>query len=459
VRRTTIAAIVGALAACTGVALAMHHHRALGRGVGCPSALKRPWRCRRLSVRLDPAGRTPGRLTLAVAEYHRPGPARPAVLAFAGGPGGAAIPKAGKYRQILAPLLARRDLVVFDQRGTGVSAPMSCPGIEGRASWPPAAIARCGRRLGRRGRFSATADSAADAEAVRRALHIPRVVLYGVSYGTKTATDYARRYPRHVDAMVLDSVVVADTDPLYRRSAAAAGRILDALCAEARCASDPVADLETLVAHMRGGVLRGRADGRPVRILEGEILNAIVEGEASRPRLPAALHAAAAGDLAPLEDALPDHVADVRDDAWSAAAFSATTYLATTCEDASFPWRRSASSAARRRAARRWLATQRDGDYGPFNHEVGRQYGVTGLCEAWPAAGRLAVDPALPDVPALLLAGEVDALTPLEGAREVAAELPRARLVVVGGHDHVVLSTAGPAAVALRAWARTLPGR
>ncbi len=56
-------------------------------------------------------------------------------------------------------------------------------------------------------------------------------------------------------------------------------------------------------------------------------------------------------------------------------------------------------------------------------------------------------------MPAILFSGAADALTPLEGAREVADELPRSTLVVVPVHDHVVLGTSGPAARALAAWA------
>ena len=270
----------------------------------CPQ-LGANWRCRTLVVPLDRSGRTPGTVRLAVAEWHRPGPRRAAVMAFSGGPGGAGIPGAARYRALLKPLLGDRDLILFDQRGTGVSAPLSCPRISGRETFPTAAVRACGRRLGARGAYFSSADSAADAEAVRRALGSPRVVLYGVSYGTKTAADYARRYPRAVRGMVLDSVVVQDTDPLYRRSAVAAARILRELCTDVRCATDPVRDLTRIIARMRDGALRARVARRSVDVTEARLLAAIVAGGATRRRLPAALHAAASGRFGPLAAVLP----------------------------------------------------------------------------------------------------------------------------------------------------------
>ena len=46
-----------------------------------------------------------------------------------------------------------------------------------------------------------------DIEAIRQALGYEKLVLYGTSYGTKVALEYAERYPEHVEALVLDSVV------------------------------------------------------------------------------------------------------------------------------------------------------------------------------------------------------------------------------------------------------------
>lgn len=419
----------------------------------CPRGFGRPWHCAVVSVPLDHSGRVPGRVRLAVALRHRPGPPRPAVLALAGGPGSAALPTRNGFAARLGPLLAGRDLLVVDQRGTGASDPLDCPTIDPHEAWSPRDVRRCAARLRRRGAFAGTDDSVHDLESVRAALHIPRLAVYGISYGSKVAVDYARAAPTRVDALVLDSPIVEDTDPFYRRSAVGAARVLANQCRERRCApgTDPVADLRTLVRRMRDGVLPADA-----QITEGRILHRIVEGGGPLHRLPAALHAAVQGDPGPLAAMLPAIVPDARDPDWLRSGWSRTVYLTTSCEDGDFPWARSAAPGRRRAAVRHELDRLGDRAFTPFDRAVGEQYGAQKICVPWPWAGRRPPPAPVPDVPALLLVGGDDDIAPLEGAREIAAGLPQSRTVVVAGAGHGVLRPSGPAARALRSFAAGL---
>jgi len=71
---------------------------------------------------LDPTGAIPGTVTLSIRrKLAATGAATDAVIALAGGPGQAAMPFANDAAQIMNTALATRDLVVFDQRGTGQS--------------------------------------------------------------------------------------------------------------------------------------------------------------------------------------------------------------------------------------------------------------------------------------------------------------------------------------------------
>jgi hypothetical protein len=67
------------------------------------------------------------------------------------------------------------------------------------------------------------------------------------------------------------------------------------------------------------------------------------------------------------------------------------------------------------------------------------------MCRRWPEASPApyAAPPAgsLPDVPVLMLSGEVDLRTPNETARSAAADWPRAQVVVVPNTGHSTLST------------------
>lgn len=450
-RRSRVA-VVSALA-LMALAAAAPGDLAVGaqiRPQACPAGLPAPWRCAVVDVPLDRRGRVKGRVPLAVALLHRPGPSRPAVLALAGGPAGVAIPRALHYESMLAPLLRNRDLLVVDQRGAGVSGPISCPAIDAEPSWSVADVAQCARQLGPRRAFYRSADSVADLDAARRALRIRRLTVYGVSYGTKVALDYAWRHPRVVDGLVLDSPVVEDTDPFYRRSAVGAARVLANQCTEGACApgTDPVADLRALVARMKRGTLAG-----PPAIGEGALLNAIVKGGRSTLRaLPAALHAAAAGRLKPLAALILPSIPDARQPDWLSAFGSHTIYLATSCEDGDFPWRRSDTLAQRQAAVSKMLGRLGDAAFAPFDRYVGAQYGEARICAPWPNSGHHPAPPPLPNVPALLLVGGDDDLAPLEGAREIAAQLPQAQVDTVAGVGHGVLGTGGAAAAALQAF-------
>ena len=87
--------------------------------------------CAHLTVPLDPSGVVPGSVTLALRRRLAPvGEAHSAVIALAGGPGQSAIPFTETFTELLGPILDTRDLIVFDQRGTGYSHPLACHGFE-----------------------------------------------------------------------------------------------------------------------------------------------------------------------------------------------------------------------------------------------------------------------------------------------------------------------------------------
>src|SRR6266446_9458919 len=102
-------------------------------------------------------------------------------------------------------------LVAFDNRGTGKSCVIDCPGLQTSTLTTieqDAALARdCAAIIGPSRRFYATRDHAEDMESVRVALGVGRIGLFGVSYGTKLALAYALAHPSEVDRIVLDSVV------------------------------------------------------------------------------------------------------------------------------------------------------------------------------------------------------------------------------------------------------------
>ena len=431
--------------------------------------------CARLSVPLDRSGAVPGRISLFVKRVRAlERPRRGAVFVLAGGPGQSNTAAfEGDSLALLSPAFRRRDLIVFDQRGTGRSGVLRCPALE-RASVLDAgpAAGACARRLGARRSLYTSRDSADDIEAIRRELGIRRIALFGTSYGTKVALGYALRYPGNVERLALDSVVEA-TGPnaLYLDSLGAVPRALRALC-RSRCRAftrDPVADVAALVARMAAGPLRGRLFDsrgriRPVAMGSSDLFALLLAGDVDqklRAALPGAVRAALDGDAPPLLrlrrrafalDRVPP----------PPQLLSTALYAATTCEETQLPWVRTAppDPAERRRQAEATAAALPDAAFFPFDRATAVVNDLLELCDRWPTAPAAPVfgQGPLPDVPVLLLEGEDDLRTPVESARRVAVQFPRAALVEVPATGHAVLG-ADTSGCATLAFARFFRGR
>ncbi len=409
--------------------------------------------CAHLTVPLDPSGVVPGTITLALRRRLAPvGEAHSAVIALAGGPGQSAIPFAETFTELLGPILDTRDLIVFDQRGTGYSHPLSCHGFEQPGAFRSGGqlIKSCAEQIGPERAFYTSLDSVADIEALRRALGYEKLVLWGTSYGTKVAEEYAQEYPQHVEALVLDSVVPpTGPDPLDRTTFEAIPRILRQLCAYRQCAQitpNPVGDLGRLVKRMGGGIVRGRYVGphghpNPVAISANELLDILLAGDFDpllRAEFPAAVRAAAGGDNAPLARLL---VHAFGGEGEEGEGIDSPLYFTTTCEEEDFPWSRSASPAARVAQARTQIGALPTSAFAPFTSTNVLDFDELRACAYWPSATPAppAVTEAMPNVPTLVLSGADDLRTPTANARAVAAQIPDAHLLVVPNTGHAVL--------------------
>jgi pimeloyl-ACP methyl ester carboxylesterase len=158
-------------------------------------------------------------LRLAVVRSNAEVAEKDMLVFLAGGPGQAATENAPAALAALDPLLAHRNLLLLDQRGTGGSNPLSCKSEEKPATPDAnleddpaklkAEVARCLAEVEKNAdpRFYTTTVAARDLEDVRKALGSPTFDLVGVSYGTRMAQQYAMHYPNAVRSIVLDGVV------------------------------------------------------------------------------------------------------------------------------------------------------------------------------------------------------------------------------------------------------------
>jgi pimeloyl-ACP methyl ester carboxylesterase len=414
--------------------------------------------CARLSVPLDRSGAVPGRVSLFVKRIRaQRRPRQGALFVLAGGPGQSATAAfEGDGLGVLSPAFRNRDLIVFDQRGTGRSGLLRCRALERSNLFDAGAAAGvCARRLGARSHHYTSRDSVEDIEALRVSLGLDRIGIYGTSYGVKVALGYALTYPAQVERLVLDSVLEVDgPDPLYRPTLEAVPRVLRSLC-RSGCrsfTSDPLADLTRLVRRigargLRGWVVDPRGRRRPARVTRGELFLMLLSGDfdpALRAAFPGAVRAALDGDRAQLLR-LGRRSFSVEGEPPPPRLLSTALFTATTCEETRFPWPRTTppDPAERRRQAEAAAALIPESAFLPFDRASLLENDILQLCDRWPV---LPAEPVfgpgpLPDVPVLLLEGEDDLRTPVESARRVGAQFPQSKLVVAPATGHSALGS------------------
>jgi pimeloyl-ACP methyl ester carboxylesterase len=414
------------------------------------------FQCARFAVPVDWSNPAGAKLSLYVER--KPAatqPASSALIALAGGPGQSATPFAEAFSQVLASALGSRDLIVYDQRGTGRSGYLTCPKAEQSATSNNDFTAQCATELGPTRSDYSTRDTVDDIEAIRQALGVDKVSIFGVSYGTYVAQLYAKRYPTHTESLILDSVVPpTGVDPFDRTSYRAINTELQTLCAAGRCkgiTSSALADA-TKVAQLaaNGGVAFTLVDpttGRPVALRMGAALffelfeEGLAFDEVSRARLPAALVSALQGDPFPLGQIMSSLVGPtVPDD--DPTSMSDALNLATFCTDTTFPWAAEDSLTTREQKVTTALQALPANSFLPFPRSALFSAGNFNACLAWPSTVPVTVPGPEPDVPVLILSGRDDVLTPYEDALTVAKQFPHAAIVRVPNTGHSVSTTA-----------------
>jgi pimeloyl-ACP methyl ester carboxylesterase len=383
-------------------------------------------------------------LKMAVLRSSAQVPSKDMLVFLAGGPGQAATDSAAAIAAMLEPLRAHRDVLLIDQRGTGGSNALSCKEPED-ASTPDqddsldadkmrAAATDCLKQIGNRAdpRYYTTTIAAQDLEDVRKAIGSPPFDLVGVSYGTRMAQQYLMRYPDAVRSVVLDSVVpnsLALGEDFARN-------LDDALKAQfARCTAEPACkqhfgDPDQTLYQLRDAL---RANPHQVsfrdpesyqtvkRTLDENSLASVVRMFAYTPAtaalLPLSIDAAAHGDVGPLLGQAKILSGDLSD-----LMGSGMQYSVICSEDADL-------LAPRPQDANTMLGT----------HMIDA---LGAVCSVWPKGTRPAAfhAPLKSDKPVLILSGQYDPVTPPRYAEEVAKGLTNARVLVLKGQAHSVMS-------------------
>ncbi|MFF4411353.1 alpha/beta fold hydrolase [Streptosporangium sp. NPDC001559] len=394
----------------------------------------------------------------AVVRHSTPGgPATGTVAVNPGGPGNPALPLTSTYAGLLKPLLTDHDLLVVDPRGTGVSSALDCgittADLLGTTQERGEAVARCGSSLGPRAGGYTSVATADDLDAVRARLGVARLDLVGESYGTYLMQVYARRHPRQVRSIMLSGVLPLDFDTFQRPNARAFTTTLRRICERSKACDGAAAvrDLRTFAAAVRKEPVtlsvKVGAGERTVKFGEEWLTRLAVQDstsgtgadpQASSPigAFPALLRDAVRGDLEPLATAVQQVLGAEEEGPNSSLGVNVA------CNDYPRAWSVDASPAQRRRQYDQALAGTDPADFGAFGPvaSAASTFWSGDICLGWPRQTGTRPYPVgddFPDVPALVLTGDLDAITPSSDAAKVARRFKRSRFISVPNMGHV----------------------
>ena len=372
-----------------------------------------------------------------------------AVFVLEGGPGAPATAGADFFLEEGAAYREQHDVVMVDLRGTGASNPLYCAPLERHGvplqrhldeMYPPSEVTECRSSLESRAdlRQYVTSNAVEDLEMVRRALEYSKVDLHATSYGTRLATEYIRRYPEQVRTLTaIGSLPPEHRMPLHH--AAGFQRAFDLLLSD--CEAQVACRQAFPDLRNRWNLLLGRLaqplayhyesadleDGISLTIRRDvfvEKLRSAMYFATGARSLPRVVDAASRDDFAPfLELALPA-------DPDLPPFIAAGAYLSFTCTD---DVSRIAAGDVFSFTGDTWL-----GDY-----RVAQQMRA---CKLWPSGSYpvALVSPVESSVPALLITGDRDPVTPPSDARRMAQGLSNARVVIVPHAGHMPFDLSDP---------------
>lgn len=369
------------------------------------------------------------------------------IIYLSGGPGGNAVAELDGWLEI--PYLQDRDLILFDQRGTGYSLPtLNCP--ESEAGEDDATQA-CHDRLVSEGvnlQAYNSAENAADVADLRVALGYDEWNLYGISYGTRLALTVMRDHPEGVRSVVIDSVYppeVNSWEQYGQNTADVFSRLFAACAADPDCgAAYPdleqsfyatVADLNAQPAEYVG--VDAETGEEVDQTLSGDdLINRVFQllySSESIPFLPWVMSELAAGNYVALNDLESGATQEqgfraLRQD--EDVSDSEGMNLSVECqEEVAFLNEDTA------------LANVPTQPAELTENSIGAIQGTFSDCQIWgvQAGDAIEAQPVTSDIPTLVAAGEFDPITPAKWAQSAASHLPNSYFFLFPGGGHGVI--------------------
>jgi pimeloyl-ACP methyl ester carboxylesterase len=402
-------------------------------GVAAVSAL-----CGHLEVAEDPNNASGRKISLRIAKVPARGkqPQPDPLFLFAGGPGQAITEAYPLLAGVFQGINENRDIVLIDQRGTGGSNALKCPfDMEDlNQAFDLDQMRRdtqaCLENLDGDPRFYTTTIAMQDYDRVRALLGYEHINLWGGSYGTRAAQVYLRQFPQHVRSIILDSVVPPGL-ALGSEHGRQLDRTLEAVLT--RCEQDESCHkafpqlrteytqlIQELEENPKLIQIADTSTGERIEMLADRnslaaTLRFMSYGAPTQSLIPLMVHKASEGDLESLFSTGYTMVSGIVDQ------ISRGMELSVTCAE--------------------------DEPYlGDFSAEKDTLIGdimvqaMQTSCSVWPHGDAPADfhQPFPSTVPALLLAGETDPVTPPAYAHSAAQQYEQQRVIEVPGKGHLV---------------------
>jgi pimeloyl-ACP methyl ester carboxylesterase len=425
--------------------------------------------CGRLDRPLDPTGEIPGRISIYFEFYPHtaPGKSLGTLVATEGGPGYPATESRDDYLALFKPLRKSRDVVLMDNRGTGKSGALDCRELQTGEKWTVESVAGCGESLGNRAALYSTAYAADDLAAILAALNVTPIDLYGDSYGTYFEQVFAHRHPDALRSLVLDGAYPLNGPDYawYPTYAPAMRAKFNIACQRSDpCAQLPGSSIEHIapvIAQLRmAPFVAHAADGdgkeRTLTADASQLATVMFAGApdyATVRELDAAARAFMDNDRAPLLRLMAETISgvDSRDPTANPTKWSAGLAAAVMCQDPPQIFDMRLPPAVRAADRDRALAERQRSfpdTYAPFTIDEYRamplDYSFLDQCVGWPvsspghpASRIVAADAVYPDIPALVISGELDDMTTLADGEAVARQFKHGRQIHIANSFHV----------------------
>jgi pimeloyl-ACP methyl ester carboxylesterase len=421
--------------------------------------------CGKLKRPLDPTGGIKGTITIGFEYYPRfdqSTPARGTLMPQEGGPGYSSTGTRDAYLNIFGSLREHRDVLIIDKRGTGTSGAIDCPEIQTGDPSDPDSLKACADQLGAKAYLYGTHLAVDDIAAVLDALQIDEVDFYGDSYGTFVGQTFAAWHPERLRSLILDSAYPVRPPDVWFPTDWSTGRDgLDLVCERSpscrALGGEATARIERLLRELRRAPISGTApdaDGIPLDVtVDVSMLFLLMTNLGNSPITYRDLDAAARAwfdnhDKQPLLRLAAEYNTPFVSDA---VDFSYGQYQAVICQEYPLHYDLDDSPAKRRKEYAGGIEDARQNRpdlFAPFtiDEALESQANFTPLATcldwpkplpAYPQGDPLPAKPKLPNVPTLVLSGDLDSVTSPQDATQAAAQFPNVTHLLIPNLTHV----------------------